>query len=265
MHCPVLAVSAFYRGIGVDPESIDSSDAQFRANRFSIVSRLADDLAHEIKNPLNSIVINLEVLKVRVGKGDAAAARDRALVIEEEVRRLHRLIDRMLLLMRPEREQDAMANLDGVLDELVPLLEAQVRLARNELDADCHVPVVVPVRRDVLRFALLNVILAVHNRLGEGGGTLRIRCAPDTERVSVAVDACPDPVEPGMPRPAEAESAEPGSAEPGGRTAGAEVSDSDVREATEIATALLAAAGGSARPTSTGAVLSLPRTNGAPR
>jgi signal transduction histidine kinase len=232
----------------VASESTDTSDEQFRANRFAIVSRLADDLAHEIKNPLNSIVINLEVLKVRVGKGDAAAAQDRALVIEEEVRRLHRLIDRMLLLMRPERQPEPMANLDGVLDELVPLLEAQVRLARNQLDADCAVPVVVPVRRDVLRFALLNVILAVHGQLGEGGGTLRIRCTPDASQVSIAVDACPDPSESGEPPPADAPDAADEAAQ-----------NAEVREAADVATALLADAGGSARPTATGAVLSLPR------
>ena len=40
-------------------------DASFdlHASRYALLSRLADDLAHEIKNPLHSMVINLEVLR----------------------------------------------------------------------------------------------------------------------------------------------------------------------------------------------------------
>jgi signal transduction histidine kinase len=65
----------------VNRTTIQLSGAELQANRFSIVSRLADDLAHEIKNPLNAIIINLEVLKVRIARGDADGAADRTGVI----------------------------------------------------------------------------------------------------------------------------------------------------------------------------------------
>ena len=45
------------------------SDLDTRANRYDILSRLADDLAHEIKNPLNAIVVNLEVLRRKIETG----------------------------------------------------------------------------------------------------------------------------------------------------------------------------------------------------
>lgn len=158
-------------------ETAGLNDEQFRANRFELVSRLADDLAHEIKNPLNAIVINLEVLRGRIRKGATDAALDRADVIEGEVRRLHQLVDRVLQLLRPDREEAATLALDHVLDELLPLVEAQARLARNVFVADCHgASVFVPVRRDVLKFALLNILTAVHDRLGEGGGTISLEC-----------------------------------------------------------------------------------------
>jgi signal transduction histidine kinase len=181
-------MAQFTRGSTVETDLTGLSEEQFRANRFEIVSRLADDLAHEIKNPLNAIIINLEVLKVRVARGDAEGASDRASVIEHEVRRLHQLVDRMLLLVRPERPEAAGLPLDSALDELLPLIEAQAKLSRNEFIADCATPVVVSIRRDVLKFALLNLLMAAHARLGEGGGTLCLTCVPHDLDVTIAIE-----------------------------------------------------------------------------
>jgi signal transduction histidine kinase len=161
----------------VDSELTPVNEEQFQANRFDLVSRLADDLAHEIRNPLNSIVINLEVLKVRVGRGDATAALDRAAVIELEMRRLHLLIDRLLQLLRPERDEADSFALDRVLDELLPLVEMRARLAGNTFTCRGDTAVLVPMRRDTLKFALLNVLTAVHERLGDNGGSLNVACA----------------------------------------------------------------------------------------
>jgi signal transduction histidine kinase len=165
------------------------SARQTQANRYDIVSRLADDLAHEIRNPVNSIVIGLEVLRVQLDRGDTDGARRRTAVIEEEVRRLHHLIDRLLLLIRPERTPADSVTLDTVLDEILPLIEAKVRLARNSLVADCPASIIVPAPRDALRLALLNLFIAIHDRLGEGGGTLTCRCTADGDTVRLLVAA----------------------------------------------------------------------------
>jgi signal transduction histidine kinase len=172
------------------------SEEQFRANRYSLVSRLADDLAHEIKNPINSIVINLEVLRVRVTKGEADAALERASVIEQELRRLHSLMDRLLQLLRPDRDEAANLAVDAALDELLPLVDAQARLARNQLRVDCSETVFVAVRRDVFKFAMLNLLMAVHEMLGEGGGVLAIRCQRDDLEVSLHIDLEPEHARP---------------------------------------------------------------------
>jgi signal transduction histidine kinase len=176
----------------VDGKISEFSGAQLQANRFDIVSRLADDLAHEIKNPLNAIVINLEVLKVRIAKGDVDGASDRTGVIEQEVRRLHQLIDRMLLLIRPERADTANVPVDSALDEILPLVHAQTRLARNEFVVDGEATVFVPVRREAFKFALLNLLMAVHERLGEGGGCLALHTTAGEDVITFDVEARPD-------------------------------------------------------------------------
>src|SRR5690606_17709721 len=113
---------------------------------------------------------------------DAQAALERAAVIEHETRRLHHIIDRLLQLLRPERESATQLALDQVFDELLPLVEARVRLARNDFQSDCDTPVMVAAPRDVLKFAMLNVLIGVHGRLGDNAGSLAIDCvAGDTE------------------------------------------------------------------------------------
>jgi signal transduction histidine kinase len=165
------------------------NEEQLRANRFELVSRLADDIAHEIKNPLNAIVINLEVLKVRISRGDSEAALDRVSVIDQEARRLHNLVDRMLQLLRPEREDVTSLALDQVLDELLPLVEARARLARNTFRRNCAATVFVPVRRDVFKFAVLNLLTSVHERLGDNGGTITFDCSTDDQEVRLIIGA----------------------------------------------------------------------------
>ena len=177
----------------MDSELTPVNEEQFRANRFDLVSRLADDLAHEIKNPLNSIIINLEVLKVRVARSDADGALDRASVIEHEARRLHLMIDRLLQLLRPDREEADSFALDQVFDELMPLIEARARLARNTLSIECDPAVFVPLRRDLFKFAMLNLLTAVHERLGENGGTLRVACRSQGADMTVEIVAVRDP------------------------------------------------------------------------
>ncbi|MBR9989942.1 MAG: HAMP domain-containing histidine kinase [Gemmatimonadetes bacterium] len=177
----------------MDSELKPVDEERFRANRFDLVSSLADDLAHEIKNPLNSIIINLEVLKVRVTRGEAEGALDRASVIEHEARRLHLMIDRLLQLLRPERATDETFALDQVLDELMPLVEARSRLARNTLAFDCDAALYVPMRRDLFKFAMLNILTAVHERLGENGGTLTLSCQADEREVRLDITAVADP------------------------------------------------------------------------
>jgi signal transduction histidine kinase len=107
-----------------------TSSRELLAGRYELLSRLADDLAHEIKNPLHAMVINLEVLKRRVAAGNQEGALDRVSVLEHELRRVNELVHRLLMLLRPDREGVQLLDVDEVLGEIVPLLELQARVSR---------------------------------------------------------------------------------------------------------------------------------------
>lgn len=161
-----------------------------RANRYDILSRLADDLAHEIKNPLNAVVVNLEVLRRRIEKGAADAALERVDVIEQEIRRVHVLVEQLLQLARPSRLEPGPIPVDGLLNPLASTIELQAKAARVKFEYVSESNLYAQVRPETLRFAVLNLIsgaidaLAQHGsgilslEVGRTGGaiSMRVRC-----------------------------------------------------------------------------------------
>ena len=106
------------------------SPIEIQANRLDLLSRLAGDLSHEIKNPLHAMVINLELVRRRVEKGDRESALERVSVVEGEIRKVHGLTAALLESLRPARVVTDESDFLAVVGEMVPLFTARARLAR---------------------------------------------------------------------------------------------------------------------------------------
>jgi hypothetical protein len=178
--------------------------ARVDASRYGVLSRLADDLAHEIKNPLSSILINLELMRQRVLKGDATVAIERAAVIEDETHRVHNLVDGLLRLMRPHKDGRGPHSAAESVTSVLPLLQARA----HALGVSCEggpppLEAYTPVTPDALRFAVvvcgtdaLGLARAVggnvtiESEVGAGAETLllRISVAP-VQTVAATTDA----------------------------------------------------------------------------
>jgi hypothetical protein len=160
-----------------------TSEVQIDASRFAAISRLADDLAHEFKNPLHAMVINLEVLKRRVEKGATEAALERTGVLEHEVQRLNVLLEALFRLLRPERRSEGPASVGQVLEEVRPILELRARIARVEYNQDvAPAEVYTSVKPDLLRFSLIVIADVLLEAARVNGGDLLLTTA--------ALDGC---------------------------------------------------------------------------
>jgi len=133
-----------------------------RANRYDVVSRLADDLAHEIRNPLNAIVVNLEVLRRRIGSGANDKALELTDVIDEEIGRLTQLVDQLVFLMRPPRTDSHPIPIDETIGDMRPVLETQASAARIVFEMEMASALFTRVPRDVVKFALLNLLTSLY-------------------------------------------------------------------------------------------------------
>jgi signal transduction histidine kinase len=126
-----------------------------------------------VKNPNNAIVVHLELLKNKLGPEQAPATRH-VEVIDAEIHRLDRVVQTLVDFSRPVelqlREQDFRTVIGDVLslatDELTTRdVKVETRLPSN--------PLIVNVDADLLKQAMLNVMLNGAQAMPEGG-TLRV-------------------------------------------------------------------------------------------
>jgi signal transduction histidine kinase len=156
------------------------------ANRFDTLSRLADDLAHEVKNPLHAMVINLELLRNRIRKGEGEKALARVELIEEEVRRVNTLVEGILQLLRPWKDA-GQVHLDRLMEDMRAVLELQAKLARVEFSMVLEASnALLTVRRDWFQHVLLNLISNALAAMPDGG-KLEIHTRASNGEVEVSV------------------------------------------------------------------------------
>jgi signal transduction histidine kinase len=100
--------------------------------KMAVVGTFASGLAHEVRNPLNSIALQLSILDRRVAPlptGVAGEIKELVGVIREEVKRLDNLVGDFLQFSRSNRVQYRPANLDALVDEVMRLLRPEARAA----------------------------------------------------------------------------------------------------------------------------------------
>lgn len=111
------------------------NEAQARiiqSEKMAVVGTFASGLAHEVRNPLNSIALQLSILERRVAPlpaGVAGEIKELVGVIREEVMRLDNLVGDFLQFSRSNRVQYRPTSLDALLDEVVRLLRPEARAA----------------------------------------------------------------------------------------------------------------------------------------
>jgi signal transduction histidine kinase len=111
------------------------NEAQARiiqSEKMAVVGTFASGLAHEVRNPLNSIALQLSILERRVAPlpaGVGGEIKELLGVIREEVKRLDNLVGDFLQFSRSNRVQYRPAALDALVDEVTRLLRPEARAA----------------------------------------------------------------------------------------------------------------------------------------
>ena len=98
--------------------------------KMVVLGTFASGLAHEVRNPLNSIALQLSILERRIGRVDGSLSgelQELAGVIRSEIRRLDALVGDFLLFSRTNRMQYARASLEALTDEVTRLLRPEAR------------------------------------------------------------------------------------------------------------------------------------------
>ena len=145
------------------------------ASQMRSLSRLYRSMAHDLRAPLNAMVVNLELLQDAVAPGAAGenlAERRRryARVLKEEMERLNRYLQAFLTQTAPESEGNRRLDLRQQLADLVQFVEPQARKQKVELDPELpDRQVWVYGSADQLRQAVLGLVVNALEAQPEGG------------------------------------------------------------------------------------------------
>ena len=186
------------------------------SRKLVALGRLTAGIAHEVKNPLNAMMIHLELLRTKIratqvaaqpepvaaaggmlglGPGRAAAlpapvqgALEHVSIIESEIRRLDEVVQGFLKFTRPEDLRLQPVKVHALMDEILPIIETEA--SKHNVKVTVDVPPSVPaVNGDsaMLRQAFLNLAINACQAM-PNGGSLRLKAGPSSRaRVEVLV------------------------------------------------------------------------------
>ncbi|MFZ0706775.1 MAG: ATP-binding protein [Candidatus Korobacteraceae bacterium] len=175
-----------------DAESVRRIENEIElSHRLASIGRLTSGVAHEVKNPINAIVVHLELLreKMREASPDTRRHMD---IISNEIHRLDRVVQTLVDFNRPVELRLKTTDLRRVLEEVIQLAAPEAE--QNGVGMVTQLgnePLPVLIDYDLVKQALDNVVLNGIQAMTEGG-TLRITARRDDKAAAVEIqDAGP--------------------------------------------------------------------------
>ena len=153
-----------------DPESVRRiGDEIEMSRRLSASGRLTRGVAHEVKNPINAIVLHLQLLRNKLSQQEPDTRRHMD-IIDTEIRRLDRVVQTLVDFTRPRdlrlEEIDLRRLMEDVAQLAAPDAEQHgVTIVRHMPEQ--RLPIKVDI--DLMKQALLNVVINGIQAMPQGG------------------------------------------------------------------------------------------------
>ncbi len=169
---------------------MDSKDRDYMIT----AGELSSILAHEIKNPMNSIIINIEVLRntiIELTKDQESSTSQKARkyldTIEGEIRRLDRVIKGFLDFATPPQQMSVKFKVNPIIQTIAEFihLELEKNNVQLVLELATDIPQIVG-SPDYLKQALMNLLLNSMHAL-PSGGQIRISSGVAGDKVFIKI------------------------------------------------------------------------------
>ncbi len=157
-----------------------------RSERAETLSKLASVLSHEIKNPLNAMVINIQIIEREFKKPTPQTQKmsHYLKIVAGEIQRVDNLVNNFLLVARPPKLERKPTNLKKLLDDLILSQQAEALQSGIQIFRRYHKsPIEVSIDEVKIKQVLLNIYLnAVQSMPGGGNLTIELKISkPKTE------------------------------------------------------------------------------------
>jgi signal transduction histidine kinase len=139
------------------------------SRRLSASGRVTRGVAHEVKNPINAIVLHLQLLQNKLQEVDPDTRRHMD-IIGSEIYRLDRVVQILIDFTRPRDLHQEEIDLRRLLEDVVSL--ALPDAEQHGVTLTCQLtpePLPVKVDTDLMKQAILNVVLNGVQAMPQGG------------------------------------------------------------------------------------------------
>jgi PAS domain S-box-containing protein len=171
-----------------DLDSLESINTQLQVSeRLAALGRITAGVAHEVKNPLNSMRLWLENLKESLPPDSDSGSKQAVQVLDKEIDRLDAVVKRFLDFTRPMNIRLEATQLAELLKEVLEIAQHQMQKANIQVAQ--LLPIDVPevyVDRALLKQAVLNLVLNAGDAM-PNGGQLRVVLSRRGEMAEIAV------------------------------------------------------------------------------
>ncbi|HTH53035.1 MAG TPA: ATP-binding protein [Edaphobacter sp.] len=143
------------------------------SRRLAAIGRLTAGVGHEVKNPINAMVVHLELLRSKLAMAGPEAfggAQRHVDILTGEMQRLDRVVQTLADFSRPMDLKLREHDLRQVVDSVVELTAAEMH--ENGVLVSIHAPrdpLMVRVDAELMRQALLNLLLNGMQAMPQGG------------------------------------------------------------------------------------------------
>ena len=156
------------------------------ASRLANISKLTGGVAHEIKNPLNAIVLRLDLLRERLGEPEEELRKEID-ILSKEALRLDRVVKTFLDFARPVEVKMEQLDFSALVREVTDLILPQAKLAGIEVEFTAPPgPALMRGDQDMLKQAVLNLTQNAIEAM-EPGGKLSVTLRSDDRHVTLEV------------------------------------------------------------------------------
>jgi signal transduction histidine kinase len=160
-----------------------NTDKTEQSKQIEELSRLTGELAHEIKNPLSVIKVNLKLIREELqdanfspsGKGSESCSKAmrKLAVIEKETDRLEQILDGFLQYVSRTELQLVSADINEVVDDMVDFYSPQAQGRKITIRQSlCREALVCRVDVNMLKQAILNLLINAQQAMSNGGELL---------------------------------------------------------------------------------------------
>ncbi|MEZ5559651.1 MAG: HAMP domain-containing sensor histidine kinase [Pseudomonadales bacterium] len=163
---------------------LDAYEAELvRASRLAGLGEIATTIAHEIRNPLTAIKLQLQLL------GEQLPASEQQTVVQllTEIQRLELIVSGTLAHARPQQIETARRDLNATIRDVVTLMSPQFAHRRIVLDLKLSALPELALDADRFKQVLFNVLSNAADALN-GPGTVRVSSHLDGTTAVVAIE-----------------------------------------------------------------------------